>query len=31
MREIDPVSPIKETMKNADPRTAAEPKETKTD
>jgi sec-independent protein translocase protein TatA len=33
MREIDPVSPIKETMKNADPRTAepVEPKETKTD
>ena len=33
MREIDPVSPIKETMKNADPRaTTSEPtKETKTD
>jgi TatA/E family protein of Tat protein translocase len=31
MREIDPVSPIKETMRDADPRKAAEPKETKTD
>jgi sec-independent protein translocase protein TatA len=31
MREIDPVSPIKETMHNADPRTAAKPKETKPD
>jgi TatA/E family protein of Tat protein translocase len=31
MREIDPVSPIKETMKNADPRTATEPNEAKKD
>jgi TatA/E family protein of Tat protein translocase len=31
MREIDPVTPIKETMKNADPRTAAEPNEAKKD
>jgi sec-independent protein translocase protein TatA len=26
MRSIDPVSPIKETMRDADPRKAAEPK-----
>ena len=25
MREIDPVSPLKETMRNADPRTATKP------
>ncbi len=31
MREIDPVSPIKETMKNAEQRTPETPKETKAD
>ena len=31
MREIDPVTPIKETMTDADPRKAATPKDAKTD
>ena len=31
MREIDPVSPIKETMQNAEQRTPETPKETKAD
>jgi sec-independent protein translocase protein TatA len=31
MREIDPVTPIKETMADADPRKAATPKDAKTD
>jgi sec-independent protein translocase protein TatA len=31
MREIDPVTPLKETMRDADPRKAAAPKDTKTD
>ena len=31
MREIDPVSPIKETMRDADPRKAPRRPRTKTD
>jgi sec-independent protein translocase protein TatA len=31
MREIDPVSPIKETMRDADPRTTPAPPKDKTD